>query len=384
MSKVRVFFMAILAMALVVSFTVAVDDAQAKRKKSAAELEKAKKEGDATQEAAEKARAAFGREADEANIESFDTNTKKTGSGTSTYGVGGFDYLTGVGKIASDPTRIGGNIPESIQKSHGYPAKLVMNPEMRSPLEKLMKKRYKNKYTAQLGTAESGWAEKSGITEVWYRSMSSTSLGGDYNQWVNTWNNITRPRHGNKTPIPGTDPDQGAHWFSVYCIHCHGWTAKGDGPTAARLDPRPRNLTNGKYSNYISNVDMFAVVKGGGAARNLGEVMPPWGNIMQDQDIWNVVSFMRTLPQKEKYTMDPDDASSANAKNHAGFQEMNEMLELEGVMAGRGGGLVGGYSTVGGGRHVSSLVGVSTDKTSDSGSDSTGDAAFERTSLQNP
>ncbi len=372
MSKIRVFFIAFLAQALVVSFTVAVDDAHAKRKKSAAELEKAKKAGDPTQEAAEKARDAYGLEADEANVEAFETSTGNIGKAASTYGVAGFDYLTGVGKVASDPTEIN----EKTFKIKAF---------IKSPLEGLMKKRYKNKWYGQYNDTQSGWAEKTGVTEVWFRGGSqSKTLGGDYNEWVNQWNNITRPRHDNKTPIAGTDPDQGAHWFSFYCVQCHGWGGKGDGPTAARLDPRPRNLTNGKYSNYISNVDVFAVIKGGGPALNLGEVMPPWGNVLQDQDIWNVVSFLRTLPQKEKYTMESDDASAANAKNHAEFQEVNEMLELEGVMAGRGGNLVGGYSTVGGGRKASTLVGVSTDKTSDSGNSKEGDNAYERTSLSHP
>jgi len=350
--KFRLFILGFAALSFVATVVLIPTAADARRKKSAAELDKAKKEGDLSVEEAKKFRDAFGKEADEANIESFETKTKVTGSGHSTYGVVGFDYLTGVGKVASDPSKIGADLPKALGGGKIKSAN-------KSPLEKLMRKRFKHKWTGQLGDTQSGWAEKSGVTEAWFRHHDSGSpLGGDYNEWVNQWNNITRPRHGNKTPIPGADPDQGAHWFSFYCIHCHGWTAKGNGPTAATLDPRPRNLTNGKYANYISNVELFQVIKGGGVARNLSSSMPPWGNVLQDQDIWNVVAFIRTLAVNPAYTLDPDDVTAANAKKSDEFNEMNEMLELEGVMAGRGGGQVGGYNSIGGGRLTSKQVGV--------------------------
>lgn len=350
------------AVAFVASGTLAPNAAMAKRTKSAAELEKAKKEGDLSVEEAMKHREAFGMEADAANIETFEYQgeVKASGAGTSTYGVVGFDYLTGVGKVASDPSRIGADLPKALGGGK-------LKSQNKSPLENLMKKRFDNKWTGQLGDTRSGWTEKTGVTEAWFRKHDAgTPLGGDYNEWVNQWNNITRPRHGGKTPVAGADPDQGAHWFSFYCVHCHGWTGKGDGPTAAKLDPRPRNLTNGKYANYITNLDLFQVIKGGGAARNLSEAMPPWGNIMQDQDIWNTVAFIRTLADNPKYAADPDDVTAASSRDSEEFQEMNEMLELEGYMAGRGAGLTGGYNSVGGGRLASKEVGVAKGlKTSD-------------------
>lgn len=333
--------------------------AHAADKPSAAELDKAKKEGDLSVEAAEKFRDAYGAEADAANVAGWD-KSKGAGSGKSTYGVEGFDYLTGLGKVASDPSMI----DEKTFK---------IKSANKSPLEDLMKKRFKNKWTGQYNDTQSGWAEKTGVTEAWFRKHDSGSkLGGDYNEWVNQWNNITRPRF-EKTPVAGADPDQGAHWFSFYCVHCHGWTGKGDGPTAATLDPRPRNLTNGKYANYISNLDLFRVIKGGGAARNLSEAMPPWGNIVQDQDIWNMVAFIRSLADKPKYAPAADDVTAANAGTSKAFKELNEELELEGVMAGRGL-MKGGYDSIGGGRLASKKVGVS-EKASGTGSNKMGDWA---------
>jgi len=357
--KFRMLIAAFMALAFMGAL-VSPNAALAKRTKSQAELDAAKKEGDLSPEAAKKAQEAYLQEGEAANVAGWD-HTKGAGSGHSTYGVVGFDYLTGVGKVASDPSKIGADLPAALGGGK-------ITQAFKTPLQASMAKRFTNKWTGQLGDTESGWAEKSGVTEVWFRSVNSGSkLGGDYNQWVNQWNNITRPNHGKgefKTPIPGSDPDQGAHWFSVYCVHCHGWTGKGDGPTAAELDPRPRNLTNGKYANYINNLEIFKVIKGGGEARNLSAAMPPWGNIMQDQDIWNTVAFIRTLAANPKYELDPDDVTAANAGSNKEYAAMNEELELEGVMAGRGGKIVGGYNSIGGGRLASKKVGVATQATS--------------------
>lgn len=344
-----------------VAFTT---DAHAKREKvSADELDKAKKEGDLSVDQAEKTRNQFGQEATDYNIEdSGDQKGKAKASGNSTYGVAGFDYLTGVGKVASSPDQIN----ETTFK---------IKSANKSPLEDLMKKRYAHKWTGQYNDTQSGLGEKSGVTEAWFRAHESGSkLGADYNGWVNQWNNLTRPGHdaakgGFTTQVNGADPDQGAHWFSFYCVHCHGWTGKGDGPTASKLDPRPRNLTNGKYADHISNLDIFGVIKGGGEFRNLSTSMPPWGNILQDQDIWNVVAFIRSL--SPTYKADKDDITAANADSSQEFKDMNEMLEMDGFMGGRGstnqlayGTQRGGFSSIGGGRLASKHVGVTEKETS--------------------
>lgn len=354
-----------------VAFTT---DAHAKREKvSAADLDAAKKAGDLSESQAEKTRDAFGKETTEYDIENTGDmkGVKGEASGNSTYGVEGFDYLTGVGKVASSPDEIN-------EKT------FKIKEQNKSPLEDLMKKRYAHKWTGQYNKTYSGLGEKSGVTEVWFRHHDSGSkLGGDYNEWVNQWNNLTRPNHDKKsggftTQVIGADPDQGAHWFSFYCVHCHGWTGKGDGPTAAKLDPRPRNLTNGKYTDHISNLDLLGVIKGGGEFRNLSTCMPPWGNILQDQDIWNVVAFIRSL--SPTFKADKDDINPTNAANSQDFKDQNEMLEDSGFMAGRGstnqlayGTQRGGFSSIGGGRLASEHVGVDVKETSGAGTDKMGD-----------
>ncbi len=356
-----------------VSVETAISTKAFAAKISKEELEKAKKEGDQSDETLKKTRESYGKEADEANVESFETKTTVKGSGKSVYGVTGFDYLTGIGKMASTV--------EGTESAKN------------NPLVGQINKRWATKWTARteggkglgkVGESRSGWAKETGVTEAWDRDVHKTTLGGDYNQWVNQWSLLTRPETDTgETPVAGADQAQGAHWFSFFCVHCHGWSGKGDGPTAAMLDPRPRNQTNGKYMNNISNLEIFAVIKGGGPARNLSEAMPAWGNVLQDQDIWNVVAFMRSIA-KPKYDAKSEEGkvTAANAKDSSEFKDLNEQLELEGTMGGRGSGMTGGYSSPGGGRLASRLVGVKTKSSAKSDEAKIGDSEFTRTSVK--
>jgi mono/diheme cytochrome c family protein len=81
----------------------------------------------------------------------------------------------------------------------------------------------------------------------------------------------------------------------------------GDGPSAVELNPRPRTLTRGDYMNKKSNLELFTVIKGGGEAVSLSSSMPNWGNVLQDQDIWNIVASsgrcrMFRRPRRSKST----------------------------------------------------------------------------------
>ena len=298
------------------------------------QLDELKKAGERSDDELRSAEGAYGNEAMKAIA----------GVGTSTYGVVGYDFLTGVGKIGSSAAgTVLGDDPDALQP-------------------KFAGKRYATKWSA-VGKADksnTGWAKETGVTEVWTRPGDATPLGADYDNWVNNWNKASRESVGGyakTTMVAGADPNQGAHWFSFYCVHCHGWNGKGDGPTASALDPRPRNQTNGKYMNNITNLELFTVIKGGGEARELSSMMPPWGNVMQDQDIWNTIAFLRSIANPQ-YSASGDEVTPINASKSSEFKEVQDMLEAAGYMAGRGGGLTGGFDSIGGGRSKSKEVGV--------------------------
>ncbi|RMF91397.1 MAG: hypothetical protein D6736_05295, partial [Nitrospinota bacterium] len=95
------------------------------------------------------------------------------------------------------------------------------------------------------------------------------------------------------------DPKQGESLYRGYCVPCHGPEGRGDGPAAAGLNPKPRNLTDRDYMSQKTDEDLFAVIKGGGASVGLSAAMPAWGGVLQDTQIRDVIAFVRTLSAKD-------------------------------------------------------------------------------------
>ncbi len=250
------------------------------------------------------------------------------GHGGSTYGIAPFDYLTGVGKRADSDTK-------TYKTNSGY------------------------------GTAAGSYK-----TELWDRVKAPKGQGQEgkrdvYDQWSGNWS----PTFG-ETLVAGADPTQGKNYYYSYCIACHGWLLHGDGPSASELNPRPRTLTRGDYMGKKTNLELFTVIKGGGEAVSLSSSMPNWGNVLQDQDIWNIIAFIRAMqdvpPPKSvaeylapKSTFKPikGDVDALNAHDNKDWKEAQENIEAD--IAGRGGNeLVGGGFVLGGNRQAPKDVAV--------------------------
>jgi len=91
------------------------------------------------------------------------------------------------------------------------------------------------------------------------------------------------------------DAERGGTLYATYCASCHGARGAGDGPVAASLDPAPARHDDGAYMNGLSNEHMVAVVKLGGPAVGKSPMMAPWGGTLDDQQIRDVIAFVRTL-----------------------------------------------------------------------------------------
>jgi len=93
------------------------------------------------------------------------------------------------------------------------------------------------------------------------------------------------------------DPKKGKRKYNEYCAQCHGKSGKGDGTRVKieKFDPLPRNHTDGKYMNSRTDVQLFKLIKEGGKANNFSHIMPQWKHILSDQDIWNILAYVRSL-----------------------------------------------------------------------------------------
>jgi cytochrome c553 len=91
------------------------------------------------------------------------------------------------------------------------------------------------------------------------------------------------------------DPAEGEKVYQLYCASCHGPRGEGDGPVAAGLNPKPVKHSDGAYMNQLSNEHLFKVIREGGVAVGKSPLMAPWGGTLSDQQIADVVAFVRSL-----------------------------------------------------------------------------------------
>ncbi len=62
------------------------------------------------------------------------------------------------------------------------------------------------------------------------------------------------------------NPTKGKASFEQLCASCHGAVGKGDGPAAAALTPKPRDLTDKGYMGGLKDAYLEKLIKGGGQA----------------------------------------------------------------------------------------------------------------------
>lgn len=94
------------------------------------------------------------------------------------------------------------------------------------------------------------------------------------------------------------DPAAGKAKYDQLCATCHGATGKGDGAAAAALNPKPRNFQDAAVMSKKTDAYLKTIIQKGGAAAGLSPLMPPWGSSLTEQDIANVIAYIRSLEKK--------------------------------------------------------------------------------------
>jgi mono/diheme cytochrome c family protein len=87
-------------------------------------------------------------------------------------------------------------------------------------------------------------------------------------------------------PVSAAD---GARVYANQCSGCHGDDGKGDGPAAAALLPRPKDLRSPEVWRGRSDAALYELVKRG----KPGTMMPPFEGILSDEEVAAVVMFIR-------------------------------------------------------------------------------------------
>ena len=93
-----------------------------------------------------------------------------------------------------------------------------------------------------------------------------------------------------KNPIAMSDASTqaGQALFVKTCAACHGKTGLGDGPKAKSLKTSPTDFLKAESQNQTDGEHFYKTKTGRGD-------MPKYEGKMSDDDIWNIVNYIRSL-----------------------------------------------------------------------------------------
>ena len=115
--------------------------------------------------------------------------------------------------------------------------------------------------------------------------LLTTTLVAQTKPWVVPANFKTM-----KNPIAMSDASTqaGQALYIKTCAACHGKTGLGDGPKAKSLKTAPGDFLKAESQNQTDGEHFYKTKTGRGD-------MPKYEGKMTDDDIWNVVNYMRTF-----------------------------------------------------------------------------------------
>ena len=91
----------------------------------------------------------------------------------------------------------------------------------------------------------------------------------------------------NPMPHDAASISRGAAIWKSTCAVCHGPEGRGDGPATASLPRKPKDLTRiARPPVFPDGVLAYRIANG-------GVVMPAWAGVLSEQDIWDLVNFIR-------------------------------------------------------------------------------------------
>jgi len=107
---------------------------------------------------------------------------------------------------------------------------------------------------------------------------------------------ITVGGRRDRNPLPATAENiqAGQRNFSQYCVVCHGLDAQNTGvPFADRMSPPVPSLAPAAVQSY-SDGQLKRIIDGG----IFPSGMPASKGILSDEEIWQIVHYLRHLPAK--------------------------------------------------------------------------------------
>ncbi len=89
--------------------------------------------------------------------------------------------------------------------------------------------------------------------------------------------------------------ERGEDLYKNYCWQCHGMNADGMGVNIPDMSVQPRDHTDTKKMKARTDEELYKAIKDGGQAIDKSILMPAWGEVLSEEDIQNLVRYLREL-----------------------------------------------------------------------------------------
>ncbi|MGQ0732361.1 MAG: c-type cytochrome [Acidobacteriota bacterium] len=89
----------------------------------------------------------------------------------------------------------------------------------------------------------------------------------------------------------------GRKTFQKMCAFCHGKDASGNGPMVPKGMTAPSNLVDATWDRGSTDGEIFMILRDGAGPKF---EMKGFKERLPDEDLWNVVNYLRSLDSKAK------------------------------------------------------------------------------------
>lgn len=88
--------------------------------------------------------------------------------------------------------------------------------------------------------------------------------------------------------------------YDTYCVQCHGVRRDGNGINSAWMAVKPRDHTDAKAMGDTPDELLFKAIKEGGLAVSKSVLMPAWGGVLTDDEIRELVKYLRFVSSTDR------------------------------------------------------------------------------------
>jgi mono/diheme cytochrome c family protein len=152
--------------------------------------------------------------------------------------------------------------------------------------------------------------QPSGLEVLIARAMRNMAIPSSARMDENPWKGMDTPEN----------LKEAREHFADHCAQCHDNDGSGKTEMGQNLYPKPPDLREVGTQN-LSDGELYYIIENG--VRLTG--MPAWGDphyIVQDDDSWKLVLFIRHLPQ-----LTPEDIKDMESYNPKGKMEVEDEKE---------------------------------------------------------